>query len=265
MYPTDRNTVLGAGYLFFDELLNATTSQYAGERYIANTPSFELTVTAGGNIKDYDADGCLAVLNMDVDTMIDRTASFVGKHINGANLALFLPGTVSTRAPAAGALTAQLVNGGAAITRGYWYQLGADIYPEGIRAITGVAVKKGATTFVKDTDYNEDLTMGRIYITPTGGTIATGDILTADFTKTDVDWEYVSADVLLTSKRGRLKFISCNVSGSQRDVLIKDCVLTPNGPIAFKSRDTVQQLAFNCRIQTPSDGTSPIIITTRAA
>jgi hypothetical protein len=160
-------------------------------------------------------------------------------------------------------LVDQPVNAGAGVLEGYWYQLGANLYAGGIRAVTAVAIKTGITTHILDTDYKLDATMARIYIIP-GGAIVDGTVLTSNFTKTLVNWTEVAAANQIEIVRGRLRFNSANSAGSQRDLFCPDVILTPNGDYALKSRDTVQQMGFNCRVQVPSDGSSPIVITTRA-
>lgn len=251
MYPTDRNSVLGAGYVFFDEYVESS-AQYMGELYLANTPSVAMQVTAGGNVKDYDADGAIAALIFDVDTLVDRGLTFTLKHMAASSFALFLPGDIATNAATAGALTGQPINGGKGVKQGYWYQLGANLYPGGIRAVTGLAVETGATTHTITTDYLADLTLGRIYIVPGGG-IADGTILTADFTKTAVDWEAIAAGRSLSTKRGRLRMIAANTTGTNRDLFIPDGILTPSGDYTWKSRDAVAQMGFTVRIQLPTE------------
>jgi hypothetical protein len=252
MYPTDRNSVLGAGYVFFDEYVEAS-AQYMGELYLANTPSVAMQIAAGGNVKDYDADGSVASLIFDVDTMIDRGLTFTLKHMAASSFALFLPGDVSSNAATTGALTGQVVNGGKGVTQGYWYQLGADLYPGGIRAVTSVTIKDAVpTTYDITDDYLLDLTLARVYIVPGGG-IANGTVLLGGFTKTDVDWEQIAAGRTLSTKRGRLRLIAANTAGTNRDLFIPDGILTPNGDYTWKSRDTVAQMGFTLRIQHPAE------------
>ena len=266
--PTDRNTVLGAGYIFFDRLVSGA---YTGELYIANTPDLALAVEAGGNVTDYDADGPIATELLNVDTQITRSLSFSAKHITGNLWSLFLPGTLGSYSSSAGAVSDQPINGGTGVKQGYWYQLGANLYPGGARLVSSVAIKDSVpTTYTLTDDYLVDLVLGRVYIVP-GGSIADDTVITADFTEATASWESVAATTLLEKVEGRFRFVSANTAGTERDVFVPSAILTPNGTISLKSRTDVQMAGFNVRIQTPTetltDGTllPPIVITGRAA
>lgn len=269
MYPATRNTVLGAGYVYFDEYDEAT-AQYLGERYLANTPSLALAMEPGGEVKDYEADGEIAALDLHIFTLLDRTAEFTCKDMSAANMALFVDGDLSSISTTAGAVAADTINGGKGVLQGYWYQLGQSISAAGVRAITTLVIKDSVpTTYTLTDDYLADLTLGRIYIVP-GGAIADDTVITADFAKTDVSWEQVAAARISRARRGRLRFVAGNTAGTNRDLWIPDCQLHPMGDIQWKSRDTVQQMGFRLTIQVPTavDGAgnalAPVYINGRA-
>jgi hypothetical protein len=265
--PTDRNTVLGAGYVFFDRLVSGS---YQGELYIANTPDLALSVEAGGNVVDYDADGPIAVELLNVDTQITRSLSFSAKHITGNLMSLFLPGTLTSYSSTSGALTAQPINGGGGVKQGYWYQLGANLYPGGARLVSSVAIEDAdPTTYDITDDYLLDLVLGRVYIVPGGG-IANNTVITADFSEATASWEAVASTTLLEKVEGRFRFVANNTSGTNRDLFVPASILTPNGSLSLKSRTDVQSVGFNVRIQTPTETLTsgallpPMVFTARA-
>lgn len=261
MYPENRNTVLGAGYVFFDELTAPAT--YRGGLYLANTERFEISVTPGGRVTDYDADGEIATLNLDIDTQVERTASFITKHISDLALKLFFGAPNATSNGAAAAHTDDPINGSKACTNGYWYQLGETPYAVGARFVSLVTVRTVETTPVvltegEDEDYILDAANGRIYLVPGGA--GTGKILEADFTVSGSAGSVLKvASPTHRRIRGKLTFVSANTVGRDRTFLFPDVILSPNGPFALKSREEVQRLSFNARIQQPETGSAIII------
>lgn len=263
MYPENRNTVLGAGYVFFDQLITPATSTYRGGLYLANTERFEISVTPGGRVTDYDADGEIATLTLDIDTQVERTASFTTKHISDQAIQLFFGAPNAISNGTAAAHTDSVINGAKACTNGYWYQLGEVEYQIGARWVSAVTVRTVETTPViltegEDEDYMLDATNGRIYLVAGGG--GNGKILEADFTIAGN-----SGAVLKVSSpthrriRGKLTFVSANTAGKERTFMMPDVILSPNGPFSLKSREEVQRLGFNARIQQPETGSAIII------
>ena len=111
-------------------------------------------------------------------------------------------------------------------------------------------------------DYTLDEALGRIYIVPGGG-IADGSVLTADYTPTVNSREQVTTDQL-GAKFGALRFISDNTDGAERDYYWPKVSLNPDGELALKSRDTVQEMGFAAAVSTRS-GFSQVYIDGRAA
>lgn len=255
--PANRNTVLGAGTLYFDRLIGARKK---GELYLANTESLELAVASAGNVKDYDADGEIATLNLDIDTQVDRSLTFVTKHISDEAIALFFGGTAAAAGPAAAAFTAQPINGGNPVQNLRWFQLGDDLWAGGARGVSLVVIKTTETTPVtlqEGTDYTLDAERGRFYLTSAS---SNNKGLVADFTTTKPAHKAMSvSSSTMLRVRGGMRFLSNNLVGRQRDWYFPDVLLSPNGPYALKSRENVQRLGFTGRIQQPEDG-SPAII-----
>lgn len=261
MYPENRNTVLGAGYLHFNQLI-AGTSRYRGDLYIANTERLALTVTPGGRVTDYDADGEIATLNLDIDTQVERTVQFVTKHISNEALELFLGGTKAVTNGPAASHTDSVINGGFACSKGYWYQLGKVEYKAGARYVSAVTIRTVETTpvpLVEDTHYTLDAANGRFYMLPSGS--LTNKILEADFTVAGSAGSVLQVSSPLHKRiRGELTFISANTAGTERAWIWHDCILSPEGPLDLKSRDQVQRLTFNARVQQPETGPAMTVV-----
>lgn len=262
MKPATKNIVLGAGHIYFDE---AVDGQLTGERYLAETPGFSLTVSSE-SLEDFSSDGPTAEKHLDVATRVSRDAALTLKDMSSENFAMFIMGDVSKKTTTSGAVTAAAVNDGNGVLKGRWYQLGVSpTMPTGVRKISLVAIKSNGgspTTYVKDTDYELDVDLGRIYIIP-GGSIADGTVITSDFTRSAAEWEQVTSNDL-GPKSGALRFVASNTSGANKDLYLPSIVLKPDGEFAFKSRDTVQQMGFAVAINSPGDGRASVYLNGRA-
>lgn len=261
MYPTTRNIVLPAGRVYFNE--QRADGSYVGELYMAETPGFALKVAAESTVVMSD-DGQVAEELVNVATSVTRDFDVKCKNITGDVLSIFLIADKGSKTTTSGPVTGKEINDGNGVTQGYWYQLGVDAsYPAGVRDISAVAIKTGATTHVLDTDYKLDPAGARIYIVPGGG-IADTTVITSDYTKSAVSWENITSNDL-GAKKGSLRFVADNTSGANRDLFIKSCTMSPNGSMEFKGRTTPQEAAFAVKVQKPADGTPSVIINGRAA
>lgn len=259
--PATKNIVLGAGAVFFDEF--DASGNLTGERYLAETPGFSLTVTSE-NLEDFSSDGPIAEKHLDVAIRVARDAALTLKDMSAANFAMFIIGDLSTKSTASGSETGTAINGGNGVKQGHWYQLGVSTtLPTGVRDITNVVIKDGVpTTYDLTDDYEVDLDLGRIYIVPGGG-IADDTVLLADFDRTAASWEQVTSNDL-GAKTGALRFVANNTSGANKDLYLPSIVLRPDGEFAFKSRDTVQQMGFAIGINNPGDGRAAVYLNGRA-
>ncbi len=252
------NIVLGAGRVYFDEYDAA--GNLTGERYLAETPDFSLTVESD-KLEEYSSDGPTAEKLLDITKSVNRKAACTVKDINGENLAMFVMGDLGSLTTTAQPVVADPINDGNAVKGGRWYQLGVDAaHPAGLRGLTNVAIKDGSTTLVLDTDYNLDAETGRIFVISGAG--ADGKIITADFNTTAVSWENITANDL-GAKRGALRWVADNTAGENRDAYFPDTVMSPSGDFQWKSRDTVQSLGFEIGIQKPADGRAAMYINGR--
>lgn len=260
MKPATKNIVLGAGYCYFDE--HDANGNPTGERYLAETPGFSITVSSE-NLEDYSSDGPVAEKHLDVPTRVSRDAALTLKDMSSENFALFIVGEAASVSTSAGSATAAAINGGNGVLQGRWYQLGVSTaLPTGVRKVSAVAIKAGATTHDADDDYELDAELGRIYIVPGGG-IANGTVLTSDYTTVATSWDQVTSNDL-GAKSGAFRFVAHNTRGANKDLYLPSVVMRPDGEFAFKSRDTVQQMGFALGINNPGDGRAAVYLNGRA-
>ncbi len=253
------NIVLGAGRVYF-ELENSSGALAGGERYLAETPGFSVTVTPEV-LEDWSSDGRVAEKLLDITTQVNRGGTLTLKDVIADNVALFVAGAKATVSQASTPVVDEARTG--YVDR--WTQLGASLSnPTGVRNVTGVAITGtgGTPTYVAGTDYELDAAMGRFRVIPGGG-ITDATPLLVDYTPAAETRDRVTTDQL-GPKTGALRFISDNTAGTNRDLYIPRVQLAPDGELAWKSRDTVMQMQFQLRISTRS-GYAQIYVDGRAA
>ena len=252
------NIVLGAGRVYFD--LKDSAGNLTGERYLAETPDFSMTVDSE-KLEEYSSDGPTAEKLLDITKSVNRKAACTVKDISGENLAMFILGDVSSLSTAAGSAVNDPVNGANPVLADRWYQLGvAPGYPAGLRGLTNVEIRDAGTPLAVGQDYALDAETGRIHILPGGA--AAGKVLTADFDTQVVSWENITSNDL-GAKTGALRWVADNTSGENRDAYFPDVVMSPAGDFQWKSRDTVQSMGFEIGVQKPSDGRAAVYINGR--
>lgn len=235
--------VLGRGKLFFDPF-TAGTKTKTGQRYLGNTPEFNLTLESE-KLDHFNSDEGVRVKDDSALLELNRTGSFSTDNIAAENLALFILGDVSTVTQAAVAVNDEALG---AVIPGRYYQLGASTSnPVGVRGVTGVSVtiNPGATTAVLGTDYTLDATLGRIYIIE-GGAFDGVKTATVDYTPVANSRERVTTNAS-ASVEGALTFISYNTKGEQRDWVFPYVTLTPSGDFALKG-DEWQTMTFDFEV-----------------
>jgi hypothetical protein len=251
------NIVLGAGKVLFNPRNSDGT--YQGYRLLAETPGF--TLTAQGETLPVDgSDGPIAERIRDIPIRVTRSARLTLRDVTPDNQALFVIGDVSTVAQS----NTPVVDEAIVVQPGRLYQLGASTSnPGGVRNVSSVDVQDetDTTTYVLDTDYKLHADIGMIEILE-GGAIGE-ETLHVDYTPATENRSRVTSHQQGPA-RGELRFLADNTEGDNADVLIPDGLLTPDGELPFKSRENVQEMAFNLALQT-RDGYAQVYIDGRAA
>lgn len=251
--------VLGAGKIYF-ELENASGVLSGGERYLAETPGFAVSVTPE-TLEDWSSDGKIAEKLLDITTRVNRGGTLTCKDVLADNVALFVAGATSTVAQTDTPVVDEAHTG--YLDR--WTQLGASLSnPTGVRNVSSVVITGagGTPTYVAGTDYELDAAQARYRPIP-GGAITDALPLLVDYTPAAESRDRVTTDQL-GPKVGALRFIADNTAGTNRDLYIPKVQLAPDGELAWKSRDTVMQMQFQLRVSTRA-GYAQVYVDGRAA
>lgn len=249
----NKQYTLGRGRIYFDAFLAGTRTK-TGERYFGNTPSFSLTMESE-TLDHFDSDGGVRVKDDSVLLELNRTGTFTTDNIDPENVALFLLGTSSVLAQTGATVVDEPI---ADVKKDRYYQIGVSAgNPSGVRGISAVTVEVGAVAKTLNTDYTVDLTLGLLYIVPTG-TIADGDDLLVSYTSaTNSRTRIVTA--ASSTVDGALRFVATNPKGTLLDYYMPYVRLSPNGEYALKG-DEWQQISFNLDIQKLNDTTESIYV-----
>lgn len=249
---------LGAGRVYAAELRD--DGKYEGERYVGDTPGFSISIESETQ-KLMDSDGPTAVEVSSWATAVTRNGTLTLRDASPENLAWFVGGSVATVTQAATPVTDESVGEGLALVADRVYQIGlSPSNPVGVRGVTGVAVRTAspATTFVLGTDYELDADAGHIRVIP-GGNLATKATVLVDYTPVASTRPRVSTGDTV-GKRVRLRYVANNSTGKNKDLVAPRALITPNGEMAFKSRDAWQEFGMSIVFETPTGGGSAIYI-----
>lgn len=234
--------ILGSGKLYWDQEDGAGAIS-GQEVYLAETPGLALTASPE-RVEDFTSDGKIAEKHLDVAVKLTRDLAFSVKDMSLTNLALFIIGSKIDVAQVATPVVGEVLT--TSSIQGTYLQIGTNV--TGVRDITAVVIDDDTIPVTIDVDYTLDAALGRIYIIPGGG-IADGSTLDADYTPVVNTREQVSSDQL-GAKFGALRFISDNTDGADRDYYWPKVSLNPDGELALKSRDTVQEMGFAAAVST---------------
>ena len=249
----NKQYTLGRGRLYFDAFLPNTKTK-TGERYFGNTPSMSLTIESE-SLDHYDSDAGVRVKDDSVLLQLNRTGQFVTDNIDPENVALFLLGSASTLVQASATAQTYPISD---VKPGRFYQIGAtSLNPPGVRSVTNVVVKKGATSLTAGTDYVLDADLARLEILTTG-TVVDGDDLTVTFDLSAKNRTRIITAASATID-GALRFVATNPKGVLLDYYMPYVRLSPNGEYALKGEEW-QQIGFNLDIQKLNDTTESIYV-----
>lgn len=237
----DNNLVVGKGKLYFEQYPTGTKTG-AGELYFGNTP--ELSTSASASTLDhYDSDEGLNVKDQSVTIQSDVTGKFITDNMSFGNIALWVGGDESKITTTASTGATETKND---VKLGSYIQLGTSVsLPSGVRKITNLVVKIGATTVTQPGNYEVDLALGRVYINEAAPGITAG---------ADLIFTYdIAASVRTivigkgTEVRGGLRFIGTNPIGELKDFYWPYVKLTSDGDFALKGSEW-QQASFTFEV-----------------
>lgn len=260
--PFQNNYTLGRGEVYFARL-DPVTGILGGERYIGNTPEFNLTAEEE-KLEHFSSDRGVRVKDATVTLQVNYTGTISCDNIAEENVALFFLGDTDTLTVAQTTYTAQEINN---VELGMFYQLGTtNGNPSGARNViypgaagTAFALSKVATPsnipLVHGTDFVLNASLGRIELLDTSTTVEDGDDLLVTFTvAASVRERIISGS---TSIQGAIRYIAFNPEGKQIDYFMPSVTLSPNGDFPLKS-DEWQVIPFNLDVTKRDDSTAAI-------
>ena len=243
------NLTLGRGELRFAKFKPGTTTP-GGERYIGNTPEFNLTIE-NENLDHFNSDHGVNEKDDSIVLSTNRTGSLTTDNIHPENLALFFLG--STKKVTVAAAVAE-VDTFTDVEGGLYYQLGtSSANPSGVRKVTNVTVAVsgggggGAAPAAGD-DYTIDLELAQIYIVP-GGALEGKSISVTYDVSASTRQQIISG---ATAVEGSLRFVSFNPKGEKIDYFMPQVSITANGDYALKGDDW-QAIPFTIEIKKKGD------------
>lgn len=254
MASIDNNYTLGRGEIYFARR-DPITKLLGGERYLGNTPEFNLTFESE-NLEHFSSDRGIREKDRSVILQITRSGSLITDNVNPQNVALFFFGTTEALTVAQTSVTGEAINN---VEVGMFYQLGATVAnPSGARKViypgaagtTFAMTKSGGGALVAGTDFLLEADLGRIEILP-DGTIVDGDDLLVNFTVAASNRTRIISGS--SPVEGALRFIAYNPTGENIDYYLPSVALSPNGDYALKS-DEWQQIPFNVEVLKPDNG-----------
>lgn len=239
-----KNYTLGRGRVIFERFdENAVIDESTvgdGFKYLGNTPAFSTSGSAD-NLDHFDSDSGVKVKDDSVQLTMDRSGKFESDNIDIYNLALFFGGDQSVLAVGASAALTQNFT----IKKGRIYQLGeSPSNPSGHRKTTITTVKIGAT-LIDPANYQHDGDLGQLLVLPTAADLDDGDEITVTYAVAASSREVVISGS--KSIYGRIKFISDNPKGVNRDYYYPYVKIAPDGDYAVKGDDW-QKVGFTFEI-----------------
>lgn len=263
--PFENNYTLGRGEVYFARR-DPITGRLGGERYLGNTPEFNLTAEEE-KLEHFSSDRGIRVKDASVTLQVNYTGTIVTDNIDPKNVALFFLGASERLTIAQASVTGEQIGfTGTGVERGMYYQLGAtNANPSGARGIiypgtgaTAFSLTKqgGGTAPTAGVDYVVNAVLGRIEILDNAPNIANGDVLLVNYTVGASNRERIISGS--TAIEGQLRYVAFNPRGKQIDYVMPAATLSPNGDFSLKS-DEWQQIPFNIDVTKRDDATPAII------
>lgn len=235
-----QNYTVGRGEMYFAEFVAGTTVR-TGERYIGNTPQFNITV-ATTKLDHFSSDRGIKTKDDSVTTQVDRTATLITDAISPDNISLFLFGDKSVISVASLSNQSESF---ISLKQGFLYQLGQSLSrPSGVRRLDNFSVTSHplATSGV---DYLVDLDRGRFEVIQDSLILLNNTTITVKYDILPSSRDAIKFGNI--EKRGELRFVSFNSKGDSFDYFFPYVKLAPNGDFAMKG-DEWQQIPLNVEI-----------------
>lgn len=236
MLREEDQLVLGRGEVYFDRFLPGTRIG-TGERYIGNTPAFQVarTIERVGRARSYRGRKVETPGHVISES---HKVNFTTDNISMENVAEWYGDENSASSVIA---PIGLIDETFLMRRGRYYQLGSTIEPSGVRGVENVTLIRGTVEIPMAGNYEVDRAEGRIYLLP-----AALNIL--DNTQISVRFEYRRQRRLKVVSQpneihGALRFRSLNPYGPRKHLFMPFVRLMPRGSIDLKG-DEYQQMMF---------------------
>lgn len=227
--------IVGRGELYFDQFAPSTRVGQ-GELYLGNTPS--LTVSrAVVTLQQFVSYQGQKVEKEGTDVQDTHSVSFTTDNISLENMAAFYGVDYASASQTSGGPATESFE----VKPDAWLQLGKSQRVQGLRAVTGVVVKKGVATIAASGNYETDPALGRVHILIDAVDIDKGDTLDITFS-----WSASAQSLIIPSKRnllGSMRYISNSPYGPKYNWYFPLVRLKGSGSIDLKS-DEWQQVGF---------------------
>jgi hypothetical protein len=244
-----KNYTIGRGDLLFAE--RKADGTLGGYRPIGNTPAFNIGVQSE-SVQHFSSARGMRVQDRDVPVQTTYSASFKTDDINSKNLAALFLGDAETVSISSATGSTETLSD---VEKGLTYQVGVSAgNPMGVRNITVTTLKKGVATLVAGTDYTVDTAQGTITILETGSTVVDGDDLDLTYDQAAYSQDRVASGS--TVVEGALKFVAYNPEGENKNYLLGDVKLSPNGDYVIKSDNDWTAMDFKVSVNTPTGGSA---------
>lgn len=246
MAKTKTKLVLGRGKLYFE------TADGSGERYIGNTPAFQIDREIETLTRSTSYGG--RKIEIPGATISEKNeVSFTTDHIVLENVGLWY----GVQAEEAIVLGVNQVTETFTANPGRFYQLGLVAYGfAGIRHAENVTVRYNGGVVPMIGNYTLYAAAGRLELLP-GGLIPKGAVFEVDF-----EWRGSRQDIIKSEPKavlGSLRFMAANVVGDNRNYYFPSVRLTPKGVLDLKG-DSFQQMSFNVEVFAKAPGVHQIYV-----
>lgn len=221
--PSAENLLIGRGEAYLAEF---STTGLNGEEHLGNLSSLSIAIAQETREK-YESMTHQSALYDRVVVRTTYTMTLTGDEFSLGNVKRLLAGGIGTLTQAAGTVSNETLTSNA--------QPGL-FYPLAKRKVSDVVVSAGGAVKALGTDYTVDARTGRIYIVPTG-TIAKGATVVAD----SYDYETLALSTIEAgtnpTQYAMFRFVSDNVRGKQKEVIVPKVQLTADGELGLITDD----------------------------